>query len=100
MVENEEDGKEFREIPINNPFIRSDDHWDRDNQLYDKVKVNSCVIIDLTESSRGRYFCDRGFSLCVLFSQAVSKPAHKHYHRMIMDSTELMRQFMYIIVMN
>lgn len=52
MVEKKEDRKEFREIPINNPFIRSDDHWDRDNELYDKVKV----IIDLAESSRGEIF--------------------------------------------
>lgn len=56
MVEKKEDTKEFQEIPINNPFIRHPNHWDPENEVYDKVKVNSCVIIDPAESSREEIF--------------------------------------------
>jgi hypothetical protein len=32
--------KEFTEIPINNPFLRDKFYWDRENETFDKIKVN------------------------------------------------------------
>lgn len=31
--------KVFREIPLNNPFFRDSQFWDRENESYDKIKV-------------------------------------------------------------
>lgn len=38
-MESHEDIKKYREIPINNPFIRDPYIWDRENELFDKIKV-------------------------------------------------------------
>lgn len=32
--------KIYREIPINNPFIRENNIWDSENELFDKIKVS------------------------------------------------------------
>lgn len=40
MKESEE-SKRFREIPMNNPFLRDPYFWDRENVMYDKIKVRS-----------------------------------------------------------
>lgn len=32
--------EKYREIPINNPFIRDPYIWDRENELFDKIKVS------------------------------------------------------------
>lgn len=34
------DRKKFKEIPINNPFLRDKFYWDRENEIFDKIKVN------------------------------------------------------------
>lgn len=39
-TKNSEEKKKYRKIPINNPFIRDQNIWDRKNELYDKVKVS------------------------------------------------------------
>lgn len=38
-MDNRESVKKYREIPMNNPFIRENYIWDRENELFDKVKV-------------------------------------------------------------
>lgn len=39
LSENNLSRKKFKEIPINNPFIRDKHYWDRDNETFDKIKV-------------------------------------------------------------
>lgn len=34
--------KTLKEIPIHNPFLREFHVWNRENELYDKVKVRDC----------------------------------------------------------
>lgn len=41
--------KPFKEIPIQNPFLRDKfGHWSRENELFDKIKVSNCAITELT----------------------------------------------------
>lgn len=44
-TKNSEGKKKYRKIPINNPFIRDQNIWDRKNELYDKVKVSVAKLI-------------------------------------------------------
>jgi hypothetical protein len=30
----------FKQIPIKNAFIRDKNYWDKENELFDKIKVN------------------------------------------------------------
>lgn len=32
--------KKYQEIPINNPFLRDNFYWDRENETFDKIKVS------------------------------------------------------------
>lgn len=39
--------KKYRKIPVNNSFIRDKHIWDRDRELYDKIKVSNREIQDV-----------------------------------------------------
>jgi hypothetical protein len=41
-TKNENKTKIYREIKINNPFIREENIWDKENELFDKIKVRMC----------------------------------------------------------
>lgn len=44
------EAKKFREIPIQNPFLREFHVWNRENEFYDKVKVSTTVREDECEA--------------------------------------------------
>lgn len=49
--------KIYKEIPINNPFVRGNNIWDSENVLFDKVKVSlSDEIVQVFVK-----FCVRGY---------------------------------------
>lgn len=48
---NSETKKKYQKIPINNSFIRDKYIWDRDNELYDKIKVRISADSDYSNKS-------------------------------------------------
>jgi hypothetical protein len=33
--------KRFQEIPLKNPFLRDKYYWDKENEVFDKIKVTA-----------------------------------------------------------